>query len=66
MGAQVKEISHFGMAAISGMVGMFSKEATDKLHEMFQRLFKPVQQVPRADHLTGGGDPKGPNPDAAR
>jgi hypothetical protein len=34
-GATSEDISPFGIAAVSGMVGMFSKQATDKLSELF-------------------------------
>ncbi len=33
------EISPYGMAAISGLVGMFSKQAADKLREVFDTTF---------------------------
>lgn len=36
-------ISPFGVGALSGLVGMFSKQATDKLREMFDNLFKTGQ-----------------------
>jgi len=39
-GSDATQISIFGIAAISGMVGMFSKNATDKLKEVFDNLFK--------------------------
>jgi hypothetical protein len=39
-GADASKVSIFGIAAISGMVGMFSKQATDKLKELFDNLFK--------------------------
>ena len=35
------EINPFGVAAVSGLAGMFSKQATDKLSETFSVLFKP-------------------------
>lgn len=35
-----KDISPFGVAALSGMVGMFSKQAADKLEEVFNNLFR--------------------------
>jgi len=47
--AGVEAISHFGIAATAGIVGMFSKEATDKLHEVFVTLFRPKDQ--RVDKL---------------
>ena len=33
------------------MVGMFSKQATDKLRETFDTLFRTQQPVARADSL---------------
>jgi hypothetical protein len=35
-----KDINPFGIAALAGLVGMFSKQATDKLSEVFTTLFK--------------------------
>jgi hypothetical protein len=37
-GAQ--DINPYGIAALSGLVGMFSKQATDKLGEVFATLFR--------------------------
>jgi hypothetical protein len=34
------DINPYGIAALAGMVGMFSKQATDKLSEVFSTLFK--------------------------
>ena len=45
-------ISPFGLAAIAAMAGMFSKQATDKLSEVFNSLFQVAQPVPRGDPLT--------------
>ncbi len=44
-------ISPFGLAAIAAMAGMFSKQATDKLSEIFTSLFQTSHPVPRADPL---------------
>ena len=30
----------FGIAALGGLAGMFSKQATDKLNEVFSTMFK--------------------------
>ena len=38
--ANSSDINVFGLVAISGMVGMFSKQATKKLGEVFSTLFK--------------------------
>lgn len=48
-GADASETSPYGFAALAGLVGMFSKQATDKLEELFSDLL-----VTRK----GGGDQK--------
>ena len=35
-----KDINPYGIAALAGLVGMFSKQATDKLSEVFTTLFR--------------------------
>lgn len=35
-------INPFGVAALAGLVGMFSKVAADKLNEVFVTMFKPA------------------------
>lgn len=37
--SNAKDVSVFGITAIAGLVGMFSKQATDKLNEVFNNLF---------------------------
>ena len=39
-GANASDVSRFGIAAVAGLVGMFSKLAADKLEELFSTLFK--------------------------
>jgi len=39
-GAKTGDISTFGIAAVSGLVGMFSKQAISKLKDLFDNLFK--------------------------
>jgi hypothetical protein len=39
-GAGADAVNPFGIAAVAGMVGMFAKQATDKLNETFSTLFK--------------------------
>jgi hypothetical protein len=34
------DVNVYGLVAISGMVGMFSKQATNKLDEVFSTMFK--------------------------
>lgn len=53
-GAEASEMSVFGVAAVAGLVGMFSKQATDKLRELFDNLFRTEQghgDDARADKL---------------
>ena len=42
-GTDATQINPYGIAAISGLVGLFSKQATDKLREIFDTAFR-VQQ----------------------
>jgi hypothetical protein len=46
-GGQTNTINLYGVVAMAGMVGMFAKQATDKLSEVFDTLFKTAP---------GGGD----------
>jgi hypothetical protein len=39
-GAQSSNINPYGIAALAGLGGLFSKQATDKLREVFETLFK--------------------------
>jgi hypothetical protein len=48
-GTSAGSINPFGIAALAGLVGMFSKQATDKLNEVFNTLFRTAP---------GGGDSK--------
>ncbi|HEY3027704.1 MAG TPA: IPT/TIG domain-containing protein [Pyrinomonadaceae bacterium] len=38
-----EDINPFGIAALAGLVGMFSKQATDKLNEVFKTLFRAAE-----------------------
>lgn len=51
-------VNPFGIAAISAMAGMFSKQATDKLNEVFSTLFKTTGDQKRGDKLTPAAAPK--------
>ncbi len=51
MGTETRAVNHFGIAALSGLAGMFSKEATDKLHELFKNIFRTERDVPRKEGL---------------
>jgi hypothetical protein len=45
-------LNPYGFAAIGALAGMFSRQATDKLREVFDTLFKVSQPVDRADPLS--------------
>ena len=45
-------LNPYGLAAVAAMAGMFSKQATDKLAEVFDVLFHTTEPVSRADPLT--------------
>jgi hypothetical protein len=38
-----EDMNPFGIAALAGLVGMFSKQATDKLSEVFKTLFRAAE-----------------------
>lgn len=44
-------LNAYGVAAIAGMAGLFSKQATDKLREVFETLFKTERPPERSDKL---------------
>jgi hypothetical protein len=46
-----ENLSPYGIAALAGMVGMFSRQAADKLKEVFENLFRPENPPERADKL---------------
>jgi hypothetical protein len=41
--AQTGDVNPFGMAALAGLAGLFSKQATDKLKEVFDTLFRTAE-----------------------
>ena len=53
------DINPFGIAAIGGLAGMFSKQATDKLSEVFSTMFK-TSSATGDDQRGGKLDPKAP------
>jgi len=61
-GACAGDLSPYGITALAGLTGMFSKQATDKLREVFDDFFR-TQTLQRADALEsppknpGGGIP---------
>ncbi|MGA2987097.1 MAG: hypothetical protein ABSG32_25135 [Terriglobia bacterium] len=44
------DLSPYGVTGIAGLTGIFSKQATDKLREVFENLFK-TEKPPRADPM---------------
>jgi hypothetical protein len=46
-----ESLNLYGVAAIAGMCGLFSKQATDKLREVFENLFRTKVATQRADPL---------------
>lgn len=53
-------INPFGIAALAGLVGMFSKVAADKMNEVFTTLFRPASgqgDAKRGDKLNAGLTP---------
>lgn len=59
-GASGEDMNPFGIAALAGLVGMFSKQATDKLNEVFSTFFKTAEgkgDDKRRDKLTTSPPP---------
>lgn len=50
-GTNPSDFSAYGIAALSSLVGMFSKQATDKMREVFDSLFKAAGDTERSDKL---------------
>ena len=59
-GATSANISPYGVAAITALTGLFSKQATDKLREVFETLFRTQRKVERKDALPTVGPPAPP------
>jgi hypothetical protein len=49
--ASAADLSPHAVAAVSGLVGMFSKQAGDKLNEIFSLLLKTSGEPPRKDKI---------------
>jgi hypothetical protein len=50
-GGTAGDLSPYGVAAVAGLAGLFSKQATDKLREVFETLFKTEKVTDRANPL---------------
>jgi len=55
--AKAENMNPFGIGAISGLTGMFSKQAADKLAEVFTTLFKSGGDTNRKDSLVSAPVP---------
>ena len=55
---EAKDVNPFGVAALTCLAGMFSKQATDKLNEVFSTIFKAAGDEKRKDSLSGPDAPK--------
>ncbi len=55
--SDAKTLNVYGIAAIAGMTGMFAKQATDKLREVFENLFRTQIPPDRADKLDDKNPP---------
>jgi hypothetical protein len=53
--SQPGSVNPYGIAALAGLVGMFSKQATEKLNELFTNLFRTEQKDQKKDKLTDNG-----------
>lgn len=49
-------VNPYGVAALSGLTGMFSKQAIDKLREIFENLFRTQKEIARKDPLKKDDD----------
>ena len=47
------DLSHYGVAGMAGLVGLFSRQAIDKLSEMFDLIFMTKKKVERKHPLKG-------------
>ena len=56
-GSGPENLSLFGIAGLAGLTGMFSKQATDKLRELFDNLFRVGVKDERADKLSKASEP---------
>lgn len=50
-GAQNTSVNPYGTAALAGLAGLFSKQATDKLREVFETLFKVSSKAGDAERM---------------
>jgi hypothetical protein len=60
--ASTDVINPFGIAALAGLVGLFHKQATDKLRELFDTMFKTAPGHGDDQRLDSIGDPRPAQP----
>jgi hypothetical protein len=66
--SQTSSVDPYGMAALAGLAGLFSKQATDKLREVFETLFHVSEKTGDEQRETnaaaheGQQTPAGPTP----
>ena len=48
-GATPDDVNLYGILAIAGLVGMFSKQATEKLRKVFDEMFTKVENIEKED-----------------
>ncbi len=53
VGGSGGRVNPYGIAAVSALVGMFAKPATEKLREVFDTMFSVSQPTPFGDKLAG-------------
>lgn len=53
-GSAAESVSPHGVAALCALAGLFSKQATDKLREIFDNMFRTDKPVERSGSLTEG------------
>ena len=52
--ADTTAVNQFGVTALGGLAGMFSRQAIDKLKELFESIFKTSQPEHRVDKVMPG------------
>lgn len=63
-GSTEQQINPYGIAGLAALVGMFAKQATDKLAEIFDTLFRSDKEKTRTEPLTRNRD-SDPRPEQA-
>lgn len=56
-GSTEPQINPYGAAGLAALVGMFARQATDKLAEIFESLFRSDKERARSEPLTPSGAP---------